>query len=169
MEQIDTLGSSLSFLPEDVWCLVAEEAGMVVLKRLLDSCWRFGWFSLAVALHRVHFRHLTCPAFARPQQEHETLEELLPHMAMFAQLNAEEIEIKADSNLMTPERLYLAARILATPEQLRSMDYSADRATLEAVPWLKNWQNMKKIVLVRNQESSGSLGSFAALKSYETQ
>lgn len=89
-------------------------------------------------------------------------------MAMFAQLSAYEIEIDLNSNLMTPERLYLAARVLATPHEVRSMDYHLDRDTLETIPWLTNWRRMKSIILVRSEGNDHTLGSFAQIKSFIT-
>lgn len=167
MAQLEPFSSSLSLLPEDVWSLVAESAGLLVLKRILDLSWRLGWATLASTLQRVTFRRFECPAFSKPQSPQETIGDLMPHMGMFAQLNAEEVKIDVASNLMTPERLYLAARLLVDPENLNSFDYSVDREALETISWIKDWKKTETIVLVRSEENSATLGSFAKISSVQ--
>lgn len=156
---IDSTKSSLVSLPCDAWRIIGEIVGLETLHTLVKT----GQRSLAVALKRVLFHHLSVSARYIRCFKGDSLADLLPGMSFFAEIQTEELVIAGSK--LTPERVYLAARMVASRSRLETLDYNLDTDTLLEIPWLKTWWRKSLGTFVRGACDGSSIGDFATLTS----
>lgn len=151
--------STLSSLPCDAWRTVGEMVGLESLHRLA----RTGQRSMSNVLKRVLFRRLEVTSEYLKRLNGHPMPYLLSKMQFFAEIQSEELVISS-SNL-SPELIFLAARMVSSRSRLPEINYSVSLSELYSIPWTKMWSRKCVGVFVRGASDGSSAGDFATLSS----
>lgn len=122
---------------------------------------RTGQRSLSNVLKRVLFRRLEVTSEYLKRLNGHPLSFLLSKMQFFAEIQTEVLVISSIN--LSPELVFLAARMVSSRSRLPDIDYEIALDELYAIPWTKTWSRKCEGVFVRGACDGSSAGDFATL------